>query len=352
MRKIRLKWFFYFAAPLIVFFVPYSGVLNKYFSTITLQPQKTGISTLNFFDESRSRPVITEVWYPVDRDEPALPSPGFWLRCDESREAPLSAKKSKYPLIMMSHGSGADRYTISWLAEILVANGYIVAAMDHYGNTWNNKIPEYYARPWERPKDVTFALDNLLETPKFKDRVDAERIGFAGYSLGGATGIWIAGAQASLTDLEKIKRNSLRDLGEIVPMKMIETIDFTPAEASYLDERISAMVLMAPALGWLFEERSLEKIGIPVYIFAAESDDIAPTENNAMVYANNISRASLKVFTGQANHYVFLNRATAIGKRFLDPKYYSDPGSVNRKKVHDEIAKKSVVFFNDQLKKS
>ena len=69
------------------------------------------------------------------------------MRCDESRDAPLSNKKKQYPLIMMSHGSGGDRYNMSWLAEVLTANGYIVCAMDHYGNTWNNKIPQFLCPP-------------------------------------------------------------------------------------------------------------------------------------------------------------------------------------------------------------
>ena len=165
-NRKRLKWFIYFAAPLIILVMPFTGGLNvtRYFQTVILQPVKTGITTFHYYDESRHRPVVTEVWYPVDPESPAQAPLGFWMRCDEARDAPISSKKSTYPLIMMSHGSGGDRYNISWLAEVLAANGYIVAAMDHYGNTWNNKIPEAYARPWERPLDITFALDQLLTT--------------------------------------------------------------------------------------------------------------------------------------------------------------------------------------------
>lgn len=353
LNKKHLKWIFYLATPLVVLtIIPFSGGLNlsKYFRTIILQPQKTGISTLHLYDHSRSRPLITEVWYPVDYDTPSQASSGFWLRCDESRDAILSNRKPKYPLVVMSHGSGADRYTISWLAEVLAANGYIVAAMDHYGNTWNNKIPEYYARPWERPLDVSFVIDRLIESSQFTDRIDLARIGFVGYSLGGSTGIWIAGARADVLDLEKIRSNCLRDIGDVVPLNLIEKIDFSPAGGSFTDKRISAMVLMAPALGWLFDENSLEKIDIPVFIFAAENDEVAPVENNAMIFAKKISRATLKIFSGQANHYVFLNRATAVGQRFLDPKYCIDPGSVNRKKVHDDIAKRSIAFFDEKLR--
>ena len=351
MNKKHLKWIFYLAAPWFLI-IPFGGGLNfsKYFRSIVLQPQKTGIVTFHYYDQSRNRPIVTEVWYPVDKEAPAQASTGFWLRCDEARDAPLSNKENKYPLVIMSHGSGGDRYTVSWLAEVLAANGYIVAAMDHFGNTWNNKIPEYYARPWERPMDITFVLDRLLESTQFKNRIDQNRIGFAGYSLGGATGIWIAGAEATIQDLALVRNNCAKDIGDVVPMNLIEKIDFNQAKGSFLDKRISAMVLMAPALGWLFDENSLLKIEIPIFIFATENDQVVPTEHNAKIYAKKISRASLKVLTGEASHYVFLNRATVVGQRFLDSKYCIDPNSIDRKKVHEDIAKSSVIFFDDKLK--
>jgi predicted dienelactone hydrolase len=352
MNKKYLKWFFYLATPLIILLIPFSNgfSLSRYFKTIVLQPQKTGIATFHYFDQTRGRPIITEVWYPVDPDIPAQAPSGFWLRCDEARDAPLSSKKEKYPLIILSHGSGGDRYTISWLAEVLAANGYIVAAMDHYGNTWNNKIPELYATPWERPKDVTFVLDQFLTNFQFKDHIDQGRIGFAGYSLGGATGLWIAGAQGDIVDIENVHEHCVKDIGDVVSKNVLERIDFKQAEGSFIDKRISAMVLMAPALGWLFKPISLEMISIPVLIFAAEKDRVVPLENNAKVFAKKLARASLKIFPGEVDHYVFLGRATVVGRRFLDPKYCMDHASIDRKKVHDEIAKSSVLFFDEKLK--
>lgn len=351
MNKKRLKWIFYLATPLIALIVPFSGGLNlnKYFKTIVLHPQKTGITTFNYHDTVRNRPIVTEVWYPVNSDAPAKSPLGFWLRCDEARDAPLSDKQAKYPLIIMSHGQSCDRFTIAWLAEVLAANGYIVAAMDHYGNTWNNKIPELYARPWERPKDISFVLDQLLTTSQFKDKIDQNRIGFAGYSLGGGTGLWLAGAETNKIDHNNIKTNCARDLAGVVSPEMIDQIDFTPACGSYRDNRFSAMMVMAPALGWLFEEESLKKISIPIFIVAPERDLIVPIEKNAMIFAKKIARASLKILQGDANHFVFLNRASAVGRRFLEAKYCEDPATIDRQKVHEEISKNTIEFFDKNL---
>jgi predicted dienelactone hydrolase len=352
MKKKPLRWLFYLATPILILILPFSGEfnLNKYFKTIVLQPKKTGITTLYYYDVKRDRPVVTEIWYPVDPESPAKPPPGFWLRCDEARDAPLSNKQSHYPLIVMSHGSGGDRYNISWLAEALASNGYIVAAMDHFGNTWNNKIPKAYARPWERPLDVSFTLDQLLSSEQFKDRIDQKKIGFVGYSLGGATGMWIAGGEATPLDHTAVRDNAGKDLADITSLDILEEIDFSQASGSYRDPRISAVITMAPALGWMFAESSLKKISIPVFIIAPEKDSVVPTEKNAKLFASKIAKAKIKILPGEATHYVFLTQANAVGKRFLNPRYYEDHASIDRRKLHHEIAKNSIVFFSEQLK--
>ena len=344
------KWVLWAAAPLILV-VPISGVftMSRYFKTIIVQPQKIGITTLNLHDASRDRPITTEVWYPVDADVPAKSATGFWIRCDEARDAPPSKKQAKYPLIVMSHGHGGDRFNISWIAEALSANGYIVAAMDHWGNTWNNKIPESCARPWERPRDISFVIEQLTKHSKFKDYIDSTKIGFTGYSLGGATGIWVAGAEAGQVDYEQIKEICSVELAGIASPELLDQIDFTQAFGSFKDPRIRAALVMAPALGWLFSEESLQAIEIPVFIVAPEKDPIVPAEKNAIIFANQITRSSLKMLRGDADHYIFLNRATAVGRRFLEPKLFNDPSSVDRKKVHEELARNAVKFFNENL---
>ena len=198
----------------------------------------------------------------------------------------------------MSHGHGGDRFNISWLAEILCANGYIVAAMDHYGNTWNNKIPELYAKPWERPRDVSFVLSQLLENPLLKDRIDSKKIGFAGYSLGGATGMWIAGAQMSEVPTHKFGEFCIAEFADVVTPEILEKIDFQEARQSFRDNRISAMFTMAPALGWFFDSSSLKNIPIPICIVTTSKDQVVPMEKNAKIFANFIQKATLRIMTG------------------------------------------------------
>ena len=76
--------------------------------------------------------------------------------------------------------------------------------------------------------------------------------------------MWIAGARATDLNTDTVRAHSAHELGSLVSPELIDTIDYTPATASYRDPRIAAVVVMAPALGWMFAENSLEQIDIPI----------------------------------------------------------------------------------------
>jgi predicted dienelactone hydrolase len=143
-----------------------------------------GERTFDFMDTSRNRQIITEIWYPTDdiliaSDKANSP----FVRDYTIRNGHLPT--IKYPLIIMSHGTGGSRFTLEWLAQALVKKGFIVAAVDHWGNTFDNKIPLEFVKPWERPLDISFALTSLLNNAELKLIIDTSKIGAAGFHLEG-----------------------------------------------------------------------------------------------------------------------------------------------------------------------
>lgn len=318
---------------------------------ITLQPQKSGITTLRFVDTSRKdRPLITEVWYPVEENVTSKPVAGLWVRCPEARDAPLKKMSGKYPLILMSHGMGGDRLNLAWLAEIMAANGYIVAAMDHYGNTWNTKHADGFLQIWERPKDVSFVLDQLLVNSPFSSHLDREKIGFIGYSLGGLTGLWVAGGTSSNFDKTPFQEIPDGQMPSFITQELIDATDFSPACLSYKDERVAAFFLMAPALVHLFDLASLEAIQKPMHVYTAEGDHIVHAERTLKIVAAKIKKAVCTLIPGSASHYVFINEATKGGRAMLDRNFVQDDPSVNRKKIHQDVGLTAVKFFDESLR--
>jgi predicted dienelactone hydrolase len=154
-----------------------------------------GERTIRFVDSSRNRPLVTEIWYPTtDSIKAGDQSYSPFKRNYTVRNGKLPS--GRFPLIMISHGTGGSRFSLEWLAQSLVKHGFVVAAVDHWGNTYNNKIPLQFFEIWQRPQDISFVITQLLTNSDFNELINTDEIGAAGFSAGGYTVIALAGAVA------------------------------------------------------------------------------------------------------------------------------------------------------------
>lgn len=141
-------------------------------------PYPVGTAEFVFVDNIRStdpnrdapgkpvRTLPTTMWYPVGQVGP-------------------------HPLIIHSHGILSNRTELAYLMEALASRGYVVAAADYplsSGSAPGGATPNDVAN---QAGDVTFLINSVLaltetESP-FVGRIDTNRIGVSGYSLGGLT---------------------------------------------------------------------------------------------------------------------------------------------------------------------
>jgi len=306
-----------------------------------------GVKTLEYMDEARHRPVVVELWYPTDQMEPtqAIATDELWVHPKEVRDASFLQKKTKYPLLLFSHGHRGDRRDASWLAERLVKAGYIVAAVDHYGDTRFHFDLLASVRFWDRPLDFTFLLNQFAKDEKVRDKIDFQRIGFIGYSLGGMTGLALAGGKAKdvREALLKINRYSFNQ-------EMIDRFDLTPSEKSYLEPRIKAFCLLCPAV-FVYSANTLKDIAPPIALVASMEDEVLPFQEHAVQIIKNAPVKKMKVLSRGVSHYTFMNRVTEAGKKILHKAFHTDPAGCDRTKVHQEVGAFAVEFFRDSLKK-
>lgn len=239
-------------------------------------------------DASRARPIATRIWAPREAEAPA-------------------------PVILLSHGTGAAAEDLDWLAGCLNAAGYLVAAVDHHGNNANDEyLVAGFAFVWERPRDLSFLLDHLIASYD----VDAARIGAAGFSLGGYTVAALLGARIDREVTQAVF------LGALKAPNMPEFPGFIDVlRASYSDEQLTAIVregaqsfadsriragfAIAPAIGRMLDIGSLESITAPFRVRWGGADDIAPPENNALVYLDAIPTATGESVGPDVGHYDF-----------------------------------------------
>ena len=311
----------------------------------TLLAENIGVHTEKYEDTNRNRPVLVEIWYPTDRAGPIdQPEDPVWEHPKEIRDVPPS--DGKHPLIMMSHGHGGDRRDRSWLVEYLVKNGYIVASVEHHGNSWRSYNPLLSLRFWERARDVTFAISSLLKDPFFKKQIDPKRVGFVGYSLGGMTGLALGGAKAQ--NVKEIVVQQQQSFKEIDP-ELVKQVDFSDAQGSFLDKRIKAIVLLSPA-AFIFPEQSFKSVKTPVALVASEGDEVLPFQEHALKVIKYLAPAKLKLLRDKVSHYVFLNRVSDVGKDLIREEIQTETIQSDRLTVHKEVGDFVTAFFKEHLR--
>jgi len=317
-----------------------------------------GEATIRFNDTFRKRPLITEVWYPAT-DSIQKHNTGFapFVRMESVKDGKIANKK--YPLIMISHGTGGGRLTLEWLVDILVQNGFMVAAVDHWGNTYDNKIAIDFVTPWQRPRDISFVLTGLLNDAKFGPTIDKNRIGMAGFSLGGYTTIALAGGVLNFDALKKFTNSPTGQKEVNIPefpglMEVIKTgkpdESFRNSPQHLKDKRFKAYFAVCPALGQGFTDPlQFKEVDKPLYMVEVESDSITPYKTNAEHYHALIPASQYFLINGKANHYVFLGEAADPVKKEA-PIYFVDDPSVDRHAIHQQVGEMAAVFFKQNLK--
>lgn len=320
------------------------------------QQYNVGEKSFAFTDNSRNRLVKVEMWYPTNEtdqkgelktDLPFILSPTI-------RDAKFINSKS--PLIILSHGSGGNRFSLAWLAISLAKEGYFVAAPDHWGGTFDNIIPAYYIRYWERPLDISFVITTILSDTSMSSYIDPERIGVAGYSFGGYTSLALAGADIDCSILKKNAKTAqgkkefyIPQLGDL--RKIIDTVACNKNQTKFKDKRIKAFVAFAPGLGLGFESvEQTKNVNAPVLIFAAANDKVAPLNTNAIMYHKLIPSSKYILLQEKTSHYVFLNEADETLMKEAK-QLFTDDKSINRKEIHKTIAGEVFDFFELYMKK-
>jgi predicted dienelactone hydrolase len=254
-------------------------------------PHPVGTRQFSWTDEARNHTMPVDVWYPATETYRGqdlapetqasfemIPGMGFSLQQAVENAAPRS---DCFPLVVFSHGFGGERRQSTFLYTHLASHGYVVASMDHVGNTTADMLSGEGAAGdadvidrfiLSRPLDASFVIDTMLGGQSGLD-IDSERIGMAGHSFGGWT---------TLKTLENDAR--IKAALPLAPAGGMTSLDPTN--------------VMATSLNFQF------KRSVPTLLIVADLDSILPLEGMQDLHARHPGPRSTVVLQN-ADHFHF-----------------------------------------------
>ncbi|NMF67324.1 dienelactone hydrolase [Brasilonema octagenarum UFV-E1] len=194
------------------------------------------------------------------------------------------------PLVVLSHGFGANRKFLSYLARHLASYGITVVAVEHPGSNFDavNRASDKQNLAQllpgtefvDRPKDISFALDELAklntQIGQLQGKLNTEKVTVIGHSLGGYTALTLVGGELDLEELRKFCKDSL-NIGE-APGDWLQcsATSLRDRRLKVKDERVKSAIALNPLVGNLFGKKGITQITKPVLILTGTEDALTP----------------------------------------------------------------------------
>lgn len=265
-------------------------------------------------------------------------------------------------LIVLSHGTGGSELGHSRLAVALARAGYLVAALRHPGDNYQDTSlltsggERYFI---ERPRQVSRVIDAMLADPQWKDRIarDAKgpRVGAVGHSAGGYTVVALAGGRPAVSRIAQHCQQHRADDPVFCGMGRGDRAGAAASAPSpaaspapvLADPRVRAVVALAP-LGVVFDAASLATIQVPVSVYEAENDRwLVPRFHARWITANVKGAEAHRV--ANAWHFAFMD-TPSMAISTPDGDIAADPPGFDRAAFLQRLGREVPAFFDKALR--
>lgn len=231
-----------------------------------------GFRTMGMRSEEPAIRIDISIWYPTLRQPKDLQYPPWTIN------SALNAKpaEGRFPLLVLSHASPADRFAYHNLASFLAREGFIVAAPTHR-NDWMNNMDSLFtwAQLADRVRDINAVISTLLSEKDFAACLDQNRIGVIGFGSGGAAALLLGGALPTASIwAEYCPKAGKKDVycSSWAQEKMNAMCANFPIRRSLANPRIKAVAAIAPGFGMLFGSDSFRYFYTPLLLVCAGKD--------------------------------------------------------------------------------
>ncbi|MFT4267616.1 MAG: dienelactone hydrolase [Xenophilus sp.] len=289
---------------------------------------------------------------PADRDGPALRG-AVWSPCatpasrielgpiaiEGSRDCPLA--RGRWPLIVMSHGSGGSFLGHHDTAATLADAGFVVASISHPGDNVQDLSHQSHLSTFAtRPVDMRRLVDYMLGAWPDRGMLDATKIGFFGFSRGGYTGLIALGALPNWG-----LRTDLCPPGSQYPLcEEIHRREWPPTPSR--DPRILAAVIVDPLS--VFDAAGLRAVTAPIQLWASEHGGDGVTPQSVAEVRRDLPLPPEWHVATKAGHFAFLAPCSAALVRAA-PTVCEDGAGFDRLAFHVAFNAEVAAFFRRTL---
>lgn len=330
--------------------------------------EPVGVRKISVVTQDYPRPLAVTVWYPSKGEGQTIEHDNDRIFEANSASTNATIREGRFPLVLLSHGSGSRVDGMGWIATELAKAGYIVAGPNHPGTTSGDSTPAATPKIWERTQDISVLITALAADPDWRGSIDQKSIGILGFSLGGSTAMELAGARPDLDAFVKYcddEQPGMLDCtwfrggrgyagGEFVKFEPFDlrSINRKLFEQSNRDPRISSVVAIDPGLGTVMKPDSVKTIEIPVTLVNLGNEGEVPRAVLADKLAKDIPGSSY-IRINDADHYSFLPICKPGASDFLKSVGESDPICEETKhpraELHAELSRLIVEAFDKTL---
>ncbi|MGE4592235.1 alpha/beta hydrolase family protein [Alcaligenes sp.] len=311
---------------------PLKLVLAAALSFTTIVAHAAGFHRIEIPAESDSPALKGAVWYPCSQPLEEVKIGPYVMSV--AKDCPVVGRH--LPLVVISHGWGGTFLGHWGIAETLANAGFVVAAINHGDNALNPRRYGDLSVLIERPTDIRRLIDFMLDSWPDASKLDAQRVGFFGFSRGGYTGLVSIGANPLGELLCKHKDNPACEQA-----KQGELLTLTH------DPRIKAAVVADP-LSDFFTVESFKNVKVPVQLWRSEQGGDGVTPESVAAIAHALSERVEFHTVAAAEHFAFLAPCTPeMAKRA--PEICSDPPGFDRQVFHTELNSTVLAFFRKNL---
>jgi len=230
--------------------------------------------------------------------------------------------RSQAPLVVLAPGLNTDMNALLYLGQTLASHGYAVAALDlpfTSADTMTAAIKGTGAIPpanaWYRqPITVSELIDQMEQ--RWGNRVDTERVGLLGQSLGGYTVTALAGAELDWPNLVR-GCQPLNDPRSVVLNPAIVWQCKAPGrvvkQTSFRDPRVKVAVAVNPVTNPIFSSQSMTRVQVPMLVIAGMKDVFAPPVSQQLTPFTSLRQpGSVLAVQKSGTHLSFLDATSTL----------------------------------------